>query len=166
MAPPTWRRTPPTGPRLRRFSARQAAESPTLAEMRRLELWWKGGSHARPDGLQAMPDGRSLANDYWQYGNLEISAMAFYERTLMDAQGLWLAGRVRPCRVGLRRCLDTGQAGALEGRERPDAPLPAQGEETGSRNKRRRRTSAARRTPRTSTWPALSRKRSVRNPSP
>lgn len=64
---------------------------PTLAELRRLELWWKGGGHARPDGLQAMPDGRSLANDYWQYGNLEISAMAFYERTLMDAQGLWLA---------------------------------------------------------------------------
>ena len=64
---------------------------PTLAELRRLELWWKGGGHARPDGMQWMPDGRSVANDYWQYGNLEVSAMAFYERTLMDAQGLWLA---------------------------------------------------------------------------
>ncbi|MYA40537.1 MAG: hypothetical protein F4Z31_02100 [Gemmatimonadetes bacterium] len=64
---------------------------PTPGELRRLELWWKAGEHRRPDSLQAMPDGRSLAGDYWQYGNLEISAMAFYERTLMDAQGLWLA---------------------------------------------------------------------------
>ena len=70
---------------------RAGARVPTPAEMRRLELWWKGGGHSRPDGLEAMPDGRSLANDYWQYGNLEISAMAFYERTLMEAQGLWLA---------------------------------------------------------------------------
>ena len=64
---------------------------PTPAELRRLELWWKGGGHSGPDGLEGMPDGRSLANDYWQYGNLEIAAMAFYERTLMSAQGLWLA---------------------------------------------------------------------------
>ena len=70
---------------------RAGARVPTPAELRRLELWWKGGGHARPDGLQGMPDGRSLANDYWQYGNLEIAAMAFYERTLMAAQGLWLA---------------------------------------------------------------------------
>ena len=70
---------------------RAGGRVPTPAEVRRLELWWKGGGHARPDGLQAMPDGRSLANDYWQYGNLEIAAMAFYERTLMEAQGLWLA---------------------------------------------------------------------------
>ena len=36
---------------------RAGGRVPTPAEMRRLELWWKGGGHARPDRLEAMPDG-------------------------------------------------------------------------------------------------------------
>lgn len=64
---------------------------PTDDEMRRMEQWWKGSDDKAADRLIAMPDGRSLANDYWQTGNLEIAAMAAYDRSLMDSQGLWLA---------------------------------------------------------------------------
>ena len=69
---------------------RAGGRVPTDNELRRLEQWWKGGDDQAPDSLHALPDGRSIANDYWPSGTLQISALAGYENAVMDDR-LWLA---------------------------------------------------------------------------